>query len=164
MYNKLMKIIGIDPGIGRLGWAVLETSKGAKPRLLDCGCIDTPAKTELNKRLKIIFDFLAELIRSTKPDCLALESLFFTKNVKTAIDVGAARGVVLLCAEIGGLPTTQYTPTQVKSSLTGFGKAEKKQIQFMVKSILNLKEIPKPDDAADAVAIALTHSFHTKTK
>lgn len=159
-----MKILGIDPGIGRLGWAILETNKGTKPKLLDYGCIDTPAKTELNKRLKIIFDFLSELIRSSHPDSIALESLFFTKNVKTAIDVGAARGVCLLCAEMRSIPTTHYTPTQIKSSLTGFGKADKKQIQFMVKSILNLKEIPKPDDAADAVAIALTHSFHTKTK
>lgn len=157
-----MRILGIDPGIGRLGWSVIETRKGQKSALLDCGCVDTPSKTNLNKRLKIIFDFLNELIRSTEPDCLAIESLFFTKNVKTAIDVGAARGVVLLSAEIANLQTTQYTPTQVKSSLTGFGKADKKQIQFMVKSILNLKEIPKPDDAADAVAIALTHSFHQK--
>lgn len=157
-----MRILGIDPGIGRLGWSILETVKGSKPQLLDFGCIDTPAKTSLPKRLKIIFDFLSELIRSSQADCMAIEALFFTKNIKTGIDVGAARGVAYLCAEIANLEVTQYTPTQVKSSLTGYGKADKKQIQFMVKSILNLKEIPKPDDAADAVAVALTHTFHTK--
>ena len=158
-----MKILGIDPGTGRLGWAILETN-GSKLQLFDCGCLETPPKTKLNKRLKIIFDFLNELIRSSQPSELAIESLFFTKNIKTGIDVGAARGVAILAAELGGLKISEYTPTQIKSSLTGYGKADKKQIQFMVKSILKLKEIPKPDDAADAAAVALTHSFHTKTR
>lgn len=161
---NIMKILGIDPGTGRLGWAILEALPRQNLRLLDCGCVETPAKTSLSKRLKIIFDFLSELIRSSSPDTFAIESLFFTKNAKTAIDVGAARGVAILCAEQFNLPIGEYTPTQVKSSLTGFGKADKKQVEFMVCKILKLKESPKPDDAVDAAAVALTHSFHTKTK
>ncbi len=159
-----MKILGIDPGTGRLGWAILETQIRQNPKLLDCGCVDTPARTNLSKRLKIIYDFLTELIRSSNPDSFAIESLFFTKNAKTAIDVGAARGVSLLCAEQFNLPVSEYTPLQVKSSITGFGKADKKQVEFMVCKILKLKEVPKPDDAIDAAAIALTHSFYAKTK
>lgn len=159
-----MKILGIDPGTGRLGWAILEVLPRQNPKLLDCGCVETLAKTNLPKRLKTIYDFLSELIRSSTPDTFAIESLFFTKNAKTAIDVGAARGVAILCAEQFNLQISEYTPTQVKSSLTGFGKADKKQVEFMVCKILKLKEAPKPDDAIDAAAIALTHSFHTKTK
>lgn len=157
-----MKILGIDPGTGRLGWSVLEILPRANPVLLDCGCVETPPKTVLSKRLKIIYDFLTELIRSSKSDTLAIESLFFTKNVKTAIDVGAARGVAILCAEQFNLSINEYTPTQIKSSLTGFGKADKKQVEFMVMNILKIKTKIKPDDAVDAVAIALTHSFHKK--
>ncbi|OGD81564.1 crossover junction endodeoxyribonuclease RuvC [Candidatus Collierbacteria bacterium RIFOXYD1_FULL_40_9] len=157
-----MKILGIDPGTGRLGWSILEILPRSKPLLLDCGCIETPVKTTLPKRLKIIYDFLTELVRSSKPDQFAIESLFFSNNAKTAIDVGAARGVAILCAEQHNLPIFEYTPLQVKSSLTGFGKADKKQVEFMVMNILKIKTKIKPDDAVDAVAIALTHSFHKK--
>lgn len=157
-----MKIIGIDPGTGRMGWSVLEAIHG-KYRLLDCGCLETKANTPLPDRLSIIYDFLSELIRSSSPDAVAIEELYFSKNVTTAIDVGAARGVIILCARQANVLSFDYNPSQVKSSLVGNGKAEKHQIQFMVKAILKLKEIPKPDDAADAVAIALTHAFNSKS-
>lgn len=154
-----MKILGIDPGTGRLGWAILTHEKGSDS-LIDCGCFETKVKSDLPERLEKIYDFLSQLIKEHKPDVLAVESLFFAKNVTTAFDVGASRGVILLSGHQAKLPIFQYTPLQVKSSLTGYGKAEKSQVQFMVTRILHLKEIPKPDDAADAVAIALTHTFH----
>ena len=157
-----MKILGIDPGTGRLGWALIE-KKGSEYAFLSCGCFETKANSPLEERLEKIYDFLKKLITENKPDEMAVESLFFSTNVKTAFDVGAARGVILLVAKQSLVPVTQYTPTQIKSSLTGYGKADKTQIQYMVTRILHLKEIPKPDDAADAVAIALTHTFHKKT-
>lgn len=154
-----MKVLGIDPGTGRVGWALVSHEKGIDS-LIECGCFETKVNSDLPERLQKIYSFLKELIKENKPDVLAVESLFFATNVKTAFDVGAARGVILLAGQEAGLPLFQYTPLQVKSSLTGYGKAEKSQIQFMVTKILHLKEIPKPDDAADAVAIALTHIFH----
>lgn len=157
-----MKILGIDPGTGRLGWSILNFEKGIYT-LISVGCFETKPKTELSIRLELIYNFLTDLIKENNPEVLAVESLFFSNNAKTAFDVGAARGVILLSARQAGLPINQYTPTQVKSSLTGYGNAEKSQIQFMVSKILKLKEPIKPDDAADAVAIAITHSFHAKT-
>jgi len=154
-----MKILGIDPGTGRVGWGVVLKENGVES-MVDCGCFETKANSPLPERLGKIYDFLTKLIKEHKPDAFACESLFFATNAKTAFDVGAARGVILLTAEQSHLPIFQYTPLQVKSSLTGYGKAEKHQIQFMVTKILHLKETPKPDDAADAVAIALTHLFH----
>ena len=154
-----MKVLGIDPGTGRVGWAFVSHEKGIDS-LIECGCFETKVNSELPDRLQKIYIFLKELIKENKPDVLAVESLFFATNVKTAVDVGAARGVILLAGQEAGLPIFQYTPLQVKSSLTGYGKAEKNQIQFMVTKILHLQEIPKPDDAADAVAISLTHIFH----
>ena len=154
-----MKVMGIDPGTGRVGYSVVEKLNG-KEALLDCGCFETKINSDLPSRLLLIYKFLKELIAKHSPDQFACESLFFATNVKTAFDVGAARGVILLAAEEAGLPITQYTPLQVKSSLTGYGKADKQQVQFMVTKILHLKETPKPDDAADAAAIALTHLFH----
>lgn len=154
-----MKVIGIDPGTGRLGWAVINHERGGDS-LVDCGCFETKVRSELPDRLEKIFQFLNELINKHCPDSFAVESLFFATNAKTAFDVGAARGVILLSAQQAHLPIFQYTPLQVKSSLTGYGKAEKNQVQYMVTKILHLKETPKPDDAADAVAIALTHLFH----
>lgn len=157
-----MKVLGIDPGTGRVGWAIVNHEKGVD-LLVECGCFETKKNTDLSIRLVQIYDFLTDLIASHKPDYLAVESLFFATNVKTAFDVGAARGVILLCGQQAHLPFEQYTPLQVKSSLTGYGAADKKQIQFMVTKILHLKETPKPDDAADAVAIALTHIFRQKS-
>lgn len=154
-----MKVLGIDPGTGRVGWGIVTHEKGTDT-MDDCGCFETKVKSELPDRLEKIHVFLQELIKLHKPDILAVESLFFATNVSTAFDVGAARGVILLAGQEAKIPIFQYTPLQVKSSLTGYGKADKKQIQYMVTKILHLKETPKPDDAADAVAIALTHTFH----
>lgn len=154
-----MKVLGIDPGTGRVGWGIVVHEKRIDS-LVGCGCFETTVKSELPERLHKIYKFLTKLIRVHKPDVLVVESLFFATNVKTAFDVGAARGVILLAGEQAKIPIFQYTPLQVKSSLTGYGKAEKNQVQFMITKILHLKEIPKQDDAADAVAIALTHTFH----
>lgn len=154
-----MKVLGIDPGTGRVGWGVVMHEKGTDS-LVEYGCFETTINSQLPERLQKIHTFIQKLIKKYKPDILSVESLFFATNVKTAFDVGAARGVILLAGEEANLPIFQYTPLQVKSSLTGYGKAEKNQIQFMVTKILHLKEIPKPDDAADAVAIAITHIFH----
>lgn len=153
-----MKILGIDPGTGRVGWGMVSHEKGVDS-YVDCGCFETKANSDLPVRLEKIYEFLIELIKIYRPDALAVESLFFEKNAKTAIDVAAARGVILLAGQLAGLAIAQYTPLQVKSSLTGYGKAEKSQVEFMVGKILHLKEKIKPDDAADAVAIALTHAF-----
>lgn len=154
-----MKVLGIDPGTGRVGWGIVNHEKG-NDVLVECGCFETKVKSDLPERLLKIYQFLKELIKEHKPDILSVESLFFATNAKTAFDVGAARGVILMAGQEAGLPIFQYTPLQVKSSLVGYGQADKKQIQFMVTRILHLKETPKPDDAADAVAIALTHLFH----
>ncbi len=155
-----MKVISIDPGTGRLGWAILEKKEG-KESLIECGCLETKAHTSLEIRLELIYEHITAKILEHKPDQFTCESLFFATNAKTAFDVGAARGVILLAAQKAHLPISQYTPLQVKSSLTGYGQADKKQIQFMVTKILHLKETPKPDDAADAVAIGLTHLFRS---
>lgn len=156
-----MRILGIDPGTGRMGWAILSKDKTGE-KVIDYGCLETPAHTPLEVRLNKIYEFLMELIKKQKPDQFACENLFFATNAKTAFDVGAARGVILLAAQRSHLPIHQYTPLQIKSSLTGYGKADKHQIEFMVTRILHLKETPKPDDAADAIAVALTHLFHSK--
>ena len=153
-----MRILGIDPGTGRLGWGIVDHEKGIDT-FITCGCIETKANTDLAVRLEIIYDTLVEIVKKYSPDEMSVESLFFATNAKTAIDVAAARGVVLLAGKKAHLPIFQYTPLQVKSALTGYGQADKKQIQFMITKILKLKETPKPDDAADAVAIALTHAF-----
>ncbi len=154
-----MKVLGIDPGTGRVGWAIVEHDKG-NDSLIKCGCFETKSKSELPGRLQKIYLYIQEIITKFKPDVFVVESLFFSTNAKTAFDVGAARGVILLAGEEAKIPIFQYTPLQVKSSLVGYGQADKKQVQFMVTKILHLKEIPKPDDAADAIAIALTHMFH----
>jgi crossover junction endodeoxyribonuclease RuvC len=159
---KFMKVLGIDPGTGRLGWGIVTHEKGIDS-LEICGCFETKANTDLPIRLEKIYLFLQELIKKYKPDAVSVESLFFATNAKTAFDVSAARGVILLAAQQANLPIFQYTPLQIKSSIVGYGQAEKNQIQFMVTKILHLKEIPKPDDAADAVAIALTHIFRARS-
>lgn len=151
-----MKVLGIDPGTGRTGWAVLE-KKGGKERLLDYGCLETKPNSPLPHRLEKIFKLVGKLIEKYQPDEAAIEKLFFSRNVKTAMNVGQARGVVLLSLRLGKVPIFSYGPSQIKSSVTGYGNAPKKQVQQMVKSILNLKDVPSPDDAADAVAVALTH-------
>lgn len=152
-----MKILGIDPGTATTGWGVIEVESG-KLKVKSCGCVLTSKKKEHPERLSEIYDALNAIIKKTSPDVVAIEKLFFINNIKTAMTVGEARGVCLLAAEQAGASIFEYTPLQVKQALTGYGKAEKKQIQTMVKMVLNLKEIPKPDDMADALAIAITHA------
>ncbi len=150
-----MKILGIDPGYGILGWSVIDKSL----KLIDFGTIETPASDLLADRLFFIHQQLEQIIHTYKPDCASIEKLFFQKNTKTAIDVAKALGVIVLTLKKFDLPFSEYTPNQVKQALTGFGRASKEQMQQMVKTIFNLKEIPEPDDAADALAIAACHSF-----
>lgn len=153
-----MKIIGIDPGTGILGFGVIEV-KGTKLKMIDAGVIRTPAHTPHDERLQEIFDGLTEIIKETKPDVLSIEKLFFTKNITTAMTVAEARGVSILVGRQAKLPIHEYTPPQIKQTLTGYGKADKKQVQEMVRIQLGLKEVPKPDDCADALAAAITHAY-----
>lgn len=153
-----MRIIGIDPGTGILGFGVVDVEKG-DTKLVDAGVIRTPVKQDDAVRLQTIFDELSQIIAETKPAVMSVEKLFFARNVTTAMTVSQARGVVLLCAKQAELDIYEYTPMQIKQALTGYGRAEKKQIQEMVRVVLQLKEIPKPDDAADALAAAITHSM-----
>lgn len=154
-----MRIIGIDPGTGILGFGVIDIVSG-KPKLVTAGVIKTPAHTPLDERLEEIFDGLTEIIAETTPSVMSIEKLFFARNVNTAMSVAHARGVAMLTARKAGLDLAEYTPMQIKQTLTGYGKADKKQVQEMVRLQLNLKEIPKPDDAADALGAAITHALH----
>ncbi len=156
-----MIIIGIDPGIARVGWGVIET-ENSNPQMTNFGCFETPKTDKPETRLLAISEFLKKLFTKYKPDYVAVEQLFFATNAKTAITVGQARGVIILIASQANIPSFDYTPLQVKLAITGYGKADKNQVQHMVKNILKLKSIPKPDDAADALAIALTHAFSYK--
>lgn len=146
-----MKILGIDPGIGRTGYAIIDSSL---TKLLACGCIETLANTANAQRLLEIKKDLEILMKKWKPDTVCIESLFFAANVKTAMIVGQARGIVLMVAAEHGLKIVEVTPLQVKIAATGYGKANKAQVQRMIATILKLKKIPRPDDAADAAAIA----------
>ena len=152
-----MRIIGIDPGTGILGFGVIDVD-GQKVQLVDAGVIRTPVHEDDAIRLETIYQELTDVIVQTKPQIMSVEKLFFARNVTTAMTVSQARGVVLLCARLAGLEIFEYTPMQIKQAITGYGKADKKQIQEMVRVLLNLKEIPQPDDAADALAAAITHS------
>ncbi len=152
-----MIILGIDPGFAIVGWAVIESYRGGT-RPLAFGAIRTPAHTDLEARLLMIEEDLKTVIDKYKPDEMAIEELFFNTNITTAIAVAEARGVILLTAHKMGLKIAEYTPLQVKQAVVGYGKAEKKQVIAMVTSILKLPAPPKPDDTADAVAIALCHS------
>ena len=152
-----MKILGIDPGVATVGFGLLETS-GTQQRILSCGVITTPAHTPLSSRLDRIYSDLEELIRSCDPEAISIEELFFSKNITTGIPVAHARGVILLCAFRCGVPVYEYTPMQVKQAVVGYGLAEKKQVMDMTRRLLKLKAIPKPDDAADALAIAICHA------
>ena len=156
-----MRIIGIDPGTGILGFGVIEIVKG-KAQLVTAGVITTPPHTPLDERLEEIFDGLTEIIAETKPDVMSIEKLFFAQNVTTAMSVSHARGVAMLTGRKAKLPIAEYTPLQIKQTLTGYGKADKKQVQEMVRIHLDLKVIPKPDDAADALATAITHSLMSR--
>lgn len=151
-----MRILGIDPGTATTGWAILEECNGCvKP--VAYGHISTSPKNSVSERLKEVADDIEKIIKKYKPQESAIEDIFFFKNVKTAVKVSQSRGAMLLTLEKKNVKIASYTPLQVKQALTGYGRAEKKQIQLMVKNILKLKSIPKPDDTADAIAIALCH-------
>ena len=152
-----LKILGIDPGVAIVGFGLIETERG-KQRLVQCGVITTPAHTQLSIRLNNIYMDLMELIKKFQPDAIAIEELFFNTNITTGIAVAQARGVILLACYQSGVQVFEYTPLQVKQAVVGYGRAEKKQVMDMVKRILNLQAVPRPDDAADAVAIALCHA------
>lgn len=158
-----MIILGIDPGIAIVGYGIIEC-KGNNYRAIDYGAITTDSKLLFPDRLKLVYDELTDIIKRYKPDDFAIEELFYNKNAKTVIKVGQARGVEVLAAINQGLPIYEYTPLQIKQAVVGYGRAEKHQVQEMVKLLLNLKEIPKPDDVADALAIALTHGSCLKFK
>ncbi len=151
-----MRIIGIDPGTGILGFGVIDVIKG-KMTIVDAGVVKTPAHTPLDERLEDIFDSLTQIIAETKPNSMSIEKLFFSQNVTTAMSVSHARGVAMLAGRKAGLPIAEYTPLQIKQTVTGYGKAEKKQVQEMVRIQLGLKKAPEPDDCADALAAAITH-------
>ena len=155
-----MRILGIDPGTGICGFGVIESKPRSK--LIDCGVISTPPHTALSERLFDIYNSLHEIIKTTKPNCMAIEKLFFMQNITTGIPVAEARGVIMLVAKQENLPIFEYSPNEVKKAMTGYGHADKKQMEEMVRLHLNLKEAPKPDDASDALAIAITHSFFAK--
>lgn len=152
-----MLILGIDPGYAIVGFGLVDTA-GGKHRMVACGAINTPAGVRLSARLWRIATDLEELIGQFHPDVMAIEELFFNNNVTTGIGVAQARGVILMTAEKLGLPIHEYNPSQVKQAVVGYGKAEKRQVMEMTRRLLNLNAVPKPDDAADAVAIALCHA------
>ncbi|OYX42114.1 crossover junction endodeoxyribonuclease RuvC [Candidatus Saccharibacteria bacterium 32-49-12] len=152
-----MKIIGIDPGTGILGFGVIEVLPSKPMRMISAGVIRTPANTPLEDRLVEIYNGLREIIGETNPEVMSIEKLFFAQNVTTAISVSHARGVAMLAGKQASLTIAEYTPLQIKQTLTGYGKADKKQMQEMVKLQLGLSVIPKPDDAADGLAAAITY-------
>ena len=156
-----MRIIGIDPGTGIMGFGVIDYQQG-KFKMVTAGVIRTPAHTPLDERLEDIFDSLTEIIGETKPAVMSIEKLFFSRNVTTAMSVSHARGVAMLTGRKAQLSIAEYTPLQIKQTLTGYGKADKKQVQEMVRMQLGLKDAPKPDDAADALAAAITHSLMSR--
>lgn len=152
-----MRILGIDPGIATIGFGVVDSEKNSH-QLINCGVITTPAHTSLSSRLEQIYDDMCQLIELFKPDAVSIEELFFNTNITTGISVAHGRGVILLACRKAGLRVYEYTPLQVKQSVVGYGRAEKSQVMDMVKRICKLPAPPKPDDAADAVALALCHA------
>lgn len=152
-----MRILGIDPGTGILGFGVIDAN-GMSHRMVTAGVVRTPAHTPLEERLEEIYNAICEIITETNPTVMSIEKLFFARNVTTAISVSHARGVVMLAAKQANVPIAEYTPLQIKQTLTGYGKADKRQVQEMVRVNLGLREAPKPDDCADALAAAITHA------
>ncbi len=152
-----MIVIGIDPGVARTGYGVLRRRRDSRPIPLTFGCIETGNDCRLSRRLLEIYERVSLLFDEYPPDCIVLEQLFFSKNITSAMHVSEARGVILLAAEEREIPIAEYTPNQVKLAVTGSGRADKHQVQEMVRRLLSLQEIPRPDDAADGLAIALCH-------
>ena len=153
-----MIIFGVDPGTAKMGFGVIEYEHDS--RLIAHGVLETPAKTPMPCRLRTLYELVCALLDAHTPAVLAIEQLFFARNVTTAISVGQARGVVLLAAALRDIPVQEYTPSEIKQSIVGYGKADKTQIQEMVRMLLNLDAIPQPDDAADALAVAICHAHH----
>lgn len=151
-----MTILGIDPGYATVGFGIVRGDR-SRQGLVQCGVIKTPAGGAFATRLKQVYDDISLIIRQFEPDAIAIEELFFNKNEKTAIQVAHARGVLLLAGEESGVPLFEYTPLQVKMAVTGYGRADKQQVMEMVKRLLGLSQVPRPDDAADALATALCH-------
>lgn len=151
-----MRILGIDPGYAILGWGVVDM-KGNNFKVVDYGSVTTDSKMDMPDRLKVLYNSLMDIIMRYEPEVASIEELFFNTNAKTAILVGQARGVAVLACANSGLEIDEYTPLQIKQALVGYGRAEKKQVQLMVKTILHLREVPKPDDTADALAAAICH-------
>ena len=158
-----MIILGIDPGTARVGWAIIDPKKIHRDSV-SYGCLTTEKMKSPENRLKKIYIDLLSVIDTYKPDCVSVENLYFSTNVKTAIAVGEARGVILLAASMRNIPVYSYSPNVVKQTICGSGNADKKQVQYMIKQIIKLTEVPKPDDTADALALALTHAYSYKLK
>ncbi len=158
-----MVVLGIDPGYAIVGWGVIDYN-GNLYRPVAFGAITTDAGTDFNLRLSKIYDDTMAILKKYKPDALSIEKLYFTTNVTTAILVAQARGVILLAAQQCGVKVYEYTPLQVKQSVVGYGRAEKRQVMLMTQSLLGLEKIPKPDDAADALALAICHAHSAKSK
>ena len=158
-----MRILGIDPGYAILGYGVIEKT-GNHFRALDYGAVTTDKDMAMPDRLEHLYVSLREIIREQEPDVASIEQLYFNNNAKTAINVGQARGVAVLACVQGGIEVAEYTPLQIKQALVGYGRADKKQVQFMVKTMLNLAEVPKPDDTADALAAAICHGHAADTR
>lgn len=156
-----MRVLGIDPGVAIVGYGVVE-QKGNKLTPIQYGSVQTKAGLPQARRLKLIYDGITEIIKQYRPDVVSIEKLFFSRNVTTAFQVAEARGMVLLAAEEAQVQITEYTPLQVKMGVVGYGQAEKRQVQEMVRMILRLSEVPRPDDVADALAIAICE-LHTST-
>ena len=155
-------VLGIDPGLARMGYgSVLQ--QGNQLKALEYGTLTTEAHTPVERRLAILFGKLQKMLKKTRPDSVAMEELFFSRNVKTAIAVGQARGVALLACGLAGIPVFEYRPVEVKQAVSGYGAADKGQVQKMVMVLLGLREAPKPDDTADALAIAITHAQSSGT-
>ena len=158
-----MVILGIDPGIAIVGWGVIDYGGiGTRPKPLDFGAITTSASMKTEDRLAVVYREMQAIIAKYKPEAVAVEELFFNTNVKTAISVAHGRGVCILAATILNVPVFEYTPLQIKQAVAGYGRAQKGQVQRMVTSMLNLNAVPKPDDVADALAIAMCHGYSAK--
>ena len=155
-----MRILGIDPGYATIGYGITDYAAG-RFSVVAYGAVTTAANEAFPKRLKSIYEDITFIIEKYKPQCLSIERLYFNTNTTTAIDVAQARGVIVLAAEQQGIEINEYTPLQVKQSVTGYGRAEKHQVMEMVKSLLGLKEVPKPDDTADALALAICHGHYS---
>jgi crossover junction endodeoxyribonuclease RuvC len=157
-----MLSLGIDPGTARIGYGLVREHNDGSLQAIDYGVITTPAKTPMPERLKTIYDQLSAIINTYQPDRVGVEELFFARNVTTAITVAQGRGVILLALAQSGLPVAEYKPNHIKQSLTGYGSADKPQMQEMVRILLGLQDIPKPDDAADGLAIAITDIHNSR--